>query len=161
MAKISKIDDVIARKEALVSNLIEHLDWKYGYENVLRVGFTLVENFRDDRILIALVRLIRTSPYDMLPAVVVHWCSLTDSFELGNYLDLWVELAIESDYHVLFNILHIINGLRDYVDIEEEELQLLQSRLEAYLPTSGDKKDLIQFLIAFIQENISYVQSLE
>lgn len=150
--KINNIQDLNQLLE-LKNELLNMLLYKLREENnpIFRekLLFFIIENFKGKNVLKKLVELIKSKKYITHEAILVYACGEYSLEECKLYMEFWVDLLIDREYHTAFNAVHIIQNLPEPFDYDDTFLNKLKDKLKKALsfPNSNSKKNLIEDVI--------------
>jgi hypothetical protein len=130
----------------MLSALIETKDNKIRKEIIL----SIVDNFKDERIIPTLKELIIDKKLEKENAILVYALGeYSNSMEL---LDFLVELVLNQDYHTALNAINIIFSM--IPQFNEELVTNLLNKVEFVKVIKDDKMELIQDLKLFLKNQI-------
>lgn len=130
----------------MLSALIETQDNKIRKE----IALSIVDNFKDDRIIPTLKELIIDNKMTKVNAILVYALGeYSNSMEL---LDFLVELVLNKDYHTALNAINIIFSMTP--QFNEELITSLLNKVEMIELVEDDKVELIQGLKLFLKNQL-------
>lgn len=140
-----KIDKIIVNKKLLVDELIAVLELTNDSQIRKIVTLALIDNFKDDKIIPTLMRLIKRSDLKNHNAILVF--ALGEYCDCKDYLDFFVDLLLYYDYHVAFNSFNILINMPPPFD--NLILSKVYKRIKDNISlVENDKEGMIRELLA-------------
>jgi hypothetical protein len=148
------IKGIVVSKNKSVSELIELINETNNHEFRRELIFTLVDNFKDDRITATLINLIKREDLKHYNGSIIFACNEYSTEECKPYLELFVEIVISGDYEASWGSACLILDLPGPYDVWETELldKLLAKLKVAMNDDKNGNKEFIEAVLKMFEE---------
>jgi hypothetical protein len=143
---IKYIEELINNKLKIIDELIYILESTKDIQIRKKTVLALVDNFKDDRIVSTLIKLIKRPDLENQNAILVF--ALGEYSDCKEYIDFLVNLILDYDYHVAWNSYNILINMTPPFD-REVLLKVYEKTLLTKNKIGNDKEKMIEGLIAF------------
>ncbi|TRX35948.1 hypothetical protein [Flavobacterium restrictum] len=146
---------VVDSKKQSVSELIEFINATNNHESRRELIFTLIYNFKDDRIIATLVNLIKREDLKHYNGSIIYACEEYSSEECKPYLEMFVDIVIDGDYEASWGSASLILNFPAPYDVWETELldKLLAKLKSAMNDDENGNKEFIEAVLKAFEEN--------
>ena len=139
------LEESMQLKSNLILKLLKLLKQTNDHSDRKDIALFIVDNFRDKRILPALIALIKKPELQMHNADLVYACS--EYPDTKSHLRFFVDLVITGDFHVSWNAYQTIINMRG--DFEKRKCnEMIKKLSNAISKNDEEKNDIIKALIA-------------
>ena len=152
MSNPNLIKQIIIDKNDRVSQLIQLIkntdDHKYRNELI----YTLVDNFKDKRIIPTLIDLIKKEDLKHYNASIIYACNEYSPYECKDHISLFVDTVINGDYEASMASAQLIIDFPEPYDWEDDLLNRLENDLASSLDKDNDNKEFIREVLKLFRD---------
>lgn len=143
------IDKLILDKSNIVEKLINILETTLDLKVRKKVVLSLVDNFKDERIIPVIINLIKRPDLVNNNAILVF--ALGEYSDCKEYLEFLIDIFLNYDYHVALNSYNIIINMPP--PFEEKTISKVLEKINSSREKiDKDKEKMIEELISFFEE---------
>jgi hypothetical protein len=147
---INTIEELTEVKNDITKTLINVLEETTDPKIRKKAVLSLVDNFKDERIIPALINLIKRPDLEKNNAILVY--ALGEYSDCKEHLLFLIDLILDFDFHVAWNAYNIILSMSPPFD--EAVIKDLMKRIEDALGKNEEKEVLLNDLILFFKSII-------
>lgn len=146
-------EKIVKNKNASVSELIEAISKTSDHELRTNLIFTLIDNFKDDRITLTLINLIKREDLKHYNGSIIFACNEYNPDECKPYLDLFIDIVINGDYEASMNSAGLILDFQEPYEWEEKLLTELKTKLQLALKIENGNREFIEAILKILSED--------
>ena len=147
------IKEIVEGKNKSVSELIELINTTTDKEYRTELIFTLVENFKDDRIILTLINLIKREDLKHHNGSIIFACNEYSAEECKPYFELFIEIVINGDYEASWSSTSLILDFQEPYEWENTLLDELLTKLKiAMNDDKNGNKEFIEAVLKMFEE---------
>jgi hypothetical protein len=149
------IKEIVNSKEKAVYELIELINETNSHESRRELIFTLIDNFKDDRIVPTLINLIKREDLNHFNGSIIFACKEYSPEECKPYLELFTDIVINGDYEASWGSASLILDFPEPYDVWETDLlDRLLAKLKIAMKDGENKnKEFIEAVLKVFEEN--------
>lgn len=146
------IKKIINYKNKSVAELLEAINKTSDHELRTNLVFTLIDNFKDDRITPALINLIKREDLIHYNGGIIFACNEYNPDECKPYLELFIDIVINGDYEASWSSCSLILDFQEPYEWEETLLAELKTKLQLALKDENLNKEFIEAILKILDE---------
>ncbi len=147
------IKEIVEGKNKSVSELIGLINTATDNEFRAELIFTLVDNFKDDRITLTLVNLIKRQDLKHHNGRIIFACNEYSADECKPYLELFIDIVINGDYEASWSSSGLILDFQEPYEWEDTLLDELIIKLKVAMnDNKNGNKEFIEAVLKMFEE---------
>lgn len=147
------IKRIINHKNESVTELIELINKTNNHEFRRELIFTLIYNFKDNRITPVLINLIKREDLTHYNGSIIFACHEYNLDECKPYLELFIDIVINGDYEASWSSCSLILDFQEPYEWEETLLAESKTKLQLALKTKNGNKEFIEAILKILSED--------
>lgn len=146
---IGSLTELVCIKKEIISALLSLMQNTNSHKVRDKVALTIVDNFRDDKIIPTIIELIKKPELIEHNAKLVYACG--EYSDCRNFVEFFVDFVLNYDYHVAWNATNIILNMQCNFD-ENTVSRILQKIRTEKNSIDENKLDFVDDLISFFEK---------
>jgi hypothetical protein len=147
------IEKIVENKNMMVAELLEAINKTNDHELRTNLVFILIDNFKDDRIILSLINLIKREDLKHHNGSLIFACNEYNSDECKPYLELFIDIIINGDYEASMNSAGLILDFQEPYEWEEDLLNELKTKLQLAFKSDKKNKEFIEAILKILSED--------